>query len=131
MGASTSWLSFCNSPIGHCCVFFPIELMKISHPRGCRHCWPNHIYFVCFMATISSNLSLFNQNHSPIPAPHHVKATLSSSVRILKSNPGTHTITKMKSELKRQWHEEEVRDYKETVLNISCEYKRDKAEVVE
>jgi hypothetical protein len=37
----------------------------------------------------------------------------------------------MKSELKRQWHEEEVRDYNETVLNISCEYKRDKAEVVE
>uniref|UniRef100_A0A2N9H9F2 Uncharacterized protein n=1 Tax=Fagus sylvatica TaxID=28930 RepID=A0A2N9H9F2_FAGSY len=78
----------------------------------------------------NSRMLLMSQKNLLL-APHHVKATLSSSVRILKSNPGTHTITKMKSELKRQWHEEEVRDYNETVLNISCEYKRDNAEVVE
>jgi hypothetical protein len=50
------------------CICSPFISEK-PPPRGCRHCWPNHVkYCVCYNAFSPSNLRLIGLSH-PIGLP--------------------------------------------------------------
>ena len=63
------------------CIFSPF-ISKKPPPRGCRHCWPNHVKYCIYCRAFSpSNLCLIGLSH-PIRLPSCPNSLLRGSVLI-------------------------------------------------